>query len=717
LFFAAQGMLVLILAAWAVRLAGYDLRVPLNYQGDTLWFTSLVKGLITHGWAFGNPDLSAPYTLDTVAFPSISSFDWVVMKALSLFYRDAAVVLNCFWLLSLVLTAWTASVAFLLLRAHPWVAFAAGVAYALLPFALLRNVTHISLVYYTVPLLGLLVINIAMGGFGDERDRDVRFAGYAGALVQGFNYLYFSFFAAGLLVFAGVVSLARDRKIRMLRTMAVALAILIVASTVNLAPSFISWAQQGKPPDLEYKRPAEAEAYALKLRRMLAPSEWNPVPVLAAWGKRDVTTPYPSENENRTARLGLLGSLGLIVMFGTTMFLVRYRDEEVTSIARAASAAGLATFLVSTVGGLGAVFNLLVVPDIRAYNRFSVFLAFFAFVPLVLLVTGFATGAPRRRIAALALFVAIACASVFDQLLDAAGIAARQGADQAAASNERALVQRMESTFAPGAAVFEFPLTQFPADAGTGRMRAYDHARPYLWSTGLRWSWPSFSQRHAAWQRALPLQAGKDLVDALVLSGFAAIWVDRYGLQDPDAVTASFTQAGAPLLFEDPSRRYAVFDLRARAAALEKTLGGEAFAQARRRILETPAIQWGPQFYAMERRAGTGAEVRWSMAASELTVRNYMDADAVIAIALSVYAQKPGTVTVLGGDGPVELKAGPDEPRTTFDLTVPARGTRRLVLVGHVERVIVPTDPRELYFAVVSPQVSMNISREEPAKP
>src|SRR5882724_9760527 len=148
-----QAIFVLGVAFISLRLDHYDLRIPFNYSGDTVVMLMFIKGILLNCWPWDIPQLSAPYGMSAAAFPLMTSFDWLIMKGLSLFISEPGLVLNLFWLFTLVLSAWSAAVALRLLGIHLTISLGAGVLYAFLPYALLRNVVHLNLVYYLVPLL------------------------------------------------------------------------------------------------------------------------------------------------------------------------------------------------------------------------------------------------------------------------------------------------------------------------------------------------------------------------------------------------------------------------------------------------------------------------------------------------------------------------------------------------------------------------------------
>ena len=209
----AELLLVLAILTGLFRLWEFDFSVPFNYDGDTVWFLTSAKAIVQNGWAYEIPQLSAPFSLSMVAFPAISNFDWVVMKGMALVIPDAGAVLNGFWLLSIVLAAWSATLGLRLLGVTDWLALASGILYALLPYVFMRNVAHIALVHFCVPLMSTLAIDLACG---EERLQSVtiRRLGYLAALAQGFDYIYYSFFAVLLFGFSGVLGYRQTGSVR-----------------------------------------------------------------------------------------------------------------------------------------------------------------------------------------------------------------------------------------------------------------------------------------------------------------------------------------------------------------------------------------------------------------------------------------------------------------------------------------------------------------------
>jgi phosphoglycerol transferase len=692
----------------ALRLWRHDLSVPFNYWGDTLHFTALAHGLMLNGWPHHIPQLGAPFGFEAVAFPSLMSTDWAMTWLIAQFVDSPGAAINLFWLISILLTALSAMVALRLLGVSRYLAIAAAILYALLPGTFIRNTAHISLVYYTVPLLAAFCITLLSREEGSHRARALFRWAVAAAFLQGLNYIYHSFFAVGLLLLCGTWAglVMRDRVA--VRRVLIVMSVLLISGAVNLAPAMISWQQNGKPPAMDYKSPAESEVYALKLRRLLLPHEESKVPVLGHWARADRAAQFPHENENEASRLGTFGAAGLLTVLVLLSVLALGRASGSDRDARASAVLLLITLLITTVGGLGTIFNVLVAPDIRAYNRFSVFLAFFAFAALAILLTHVLNRLHDMRWRAAAAFgvAALIALSAYDQTLDARRLTNRYAADQAAALHERQVVRTLEAQLPMGASVFQFPITSFPPDGGRLQMGAYDHARPFLWSSHLRWSWPTFSHRHHAWDQQLLALPHAEWARRLVLSGFDAVWIDRNGADDRGAALESaLLGAGAVRVAPQVSARYGLVDLAPVKSSLQQELGNAGFAQAAAAAMPVAAVDYGQGFYAPEMGQG-GRQFRWMQREANLSVRNFAGTPVRAELALALQSGGPGEVAVLAEGREIgRLRSSLAGEENALTLTLEPRATISLRMVSQHPALNAPNDPRALYTTLLSLQL------------
>jgi hypothetical protein len=122
--------------------------------------------------------------------------------------------------------------------------------------------------------------------------------------------------------------------------------------------------------------------------------------------------------------------------------------------------------------------------------------------------------------------------------------------------------------------VYQLPYFAFPNDQPLARMGIYDHVRGYLYSDTLRWSYGGMMGREADWQQTLAGQPVDLLVARLAATGFAGIYVDRFGYHDSAAAleTELVSLVGPPSTVSR-DRRFSFFPLPQRPAGLDQASG------------------------------------------------------------------------------------------------------------------------------------------------
>jgi len=102
----------------------------------------------------------------------------------------------------------------------------------------------------------------------------------------------------------------------------------------------------------------------------------------------------------------------------------------------------------------------------------------------------------------------------------------------------RDAVAAIEGKLPPQTSIYQLPVTGFPLDWDHGEFKVYDHARPYLFSRNLKWSWPALSATRIAWENELSLASPAELAERLAICGFRDMGGSRR-LCRPRAVTGN----------------------------------------------------------------------------------------------------------------------------------------------------------------------------------
>lgn len=555
------GQVVLVAALLFVYLRGWDrdFTVPLRFSRDSLSAGMQTKSTVDNGWWWFNPKVGAPFGLDELQYPANANVDQAIVWIVSRFVHDPATAGNLAWLVMVVLSALSATWCLGKLGASKVSALAAGTLFALTPFALYRSTGHFWLVIYLVPFVCTAALLVASG----RPDRWYWGRPYVGLIVGcgliAFNYVYYAFFACFILIAAAVMGSLQHRAWRVLGAGGLCMALIGAGTYLNLAPSFRSWSNHGKPLTVPEKTPAEAELYGLKIRQLVSPGLWHRFPPFRAWLAREQRAAFPVETENSSSRLGLVATVGFLTLLGLLFVPRAGQTSGHHDTLLAASRLVLAAVLLATIGGFGSLFNLLVTPDIRAYNRISPFIAFFSLTAVALVIDALIVSS-RWRVAAAA---AVAAVGLIDQRAATVYLNSIHKDVAAEYASLRSLIGRVEAQLPAEAMVFELPFRMYPNDDGGPRGQPYENLKPYLVSRTLRWSYPALSNQQARWQQAAALLPPRGLAPELAAGGFAAILVDRGGFADNGtAVVAALEDSiGAGAVLGD-TPRYVVLDIR-----------------------------------------------------------------------------------------------------------------------------------------------------------
>jgi phosphoglycerol transferase len=522
-FAAAAAALAGVGATVFLRLWDADFRVPFSYAGDGTLNLTLIKTVMERGWFYENPRLGAPSGQELYDYPVLSGdglhvvFFWLA----GLFTADPSLVMNIFFVLTFPVTAVVTYFVLRRLAVGPEVALVVALLYTLTPYHFMRGEVHLFLAaYYVVPIGAYLALSVLDGrlriGLGT--------AGLAALVAVASGSFYYSAFTVLLVAVAVVLRFLVSRDRRALLAGGFVVGVILAVSLVQLAPTIVYRVANGTNEEVAKRYWFESENYSLRLTQLLLPVDGHRIDALAS-RKAEYTEQIP-QNEGRAATLGVIGSVGFLWLLAVALLAVVGAWPEVISRYRGIAALTLAAVLVGTTGGLS---TLLAVawPQIRAWNRLSIFIAFFALLAVALLLESL-----RPRLPAVgfgALLAGLLVLGALDQtssffIPPHAGLAVDYGADQSwYRSVERGLPER--------ASVVQLPHEPFP-EPPLGSRPLYEPAKGYLHTSDLRWSWGAMRGRPDDWSGRYATRPAAELVPAAREAGFAAISVDRLAYLD-----------------------------------------------------------------------------------------------------------------------------------------------------------------------------------------
>jgi hypothetical protein len=563
----AAGAVALTLCAgllfWALRLWRADLHIPFGNAvpsvHDVEFNGMLVKSMVDTGWCMRNRFLGAPFEMQLYDSPPFDNLSMSMMKPISLFTSNYGAILNLYFLLTFPLTVIASLVAFRTFHISYPSAIVASTLFAFMPYHFMRGEGHIFLAaYYPVPLIAMVIVWIALGEPLQPQERRGRRWLPGGrlswaiviAMLVGSGERYQAFFACLLLCVAAVPASLRAGTSRGARLAVMLAGLIVLSGAVNLAPNIAYQWRHGRNTEAIVRTPREAELYGLKITEMLLPVSGHRIRYLAALKDRYLQwTEWPDlalaeaaygrpghglANEADTASLGLVSGTGFVFLVGLLLFGPKADNKD---LFHALATLTTAAVLIGTVGGGGSLFNFVVSPLFRGYNRLSIYLAFFSLFAVALLLDNLGRRLARVKFATAIWYAVLAlvlCVGMFDQTTPEFVPPYDKLASEF--SSDAQFEKEIEASVPRGAMIFQLPYVPFPERGPVNKMRSWDLFKGYLHSNGLKWSYGVMTGRpEERWAERFANEPLDQVVKTLAFAGFNGIYIDRYGYADSAA--------------------------------------------------------------------------------------------------------------------------------------------------------------------------------------
>lgn len=570
--------LTCIILAWILNQTSFQYNVPLNYTGDGLMINTLIKSIVdTHHYTI-NPFLGAPLQSNISDFPIYGVFIFLVVKFIALFSHDYATVLNTFYFSTFIFITWFSLFVFRQLGLSRVFSIVASILFSFLPFHLMRNESHLVLsIYFCVPIYTLLAISIYKTTSLSEKS-PVKISYIILCIIAALSSVsagaYFIFFGLCILFLAGITASLSRNDAEPLYASSVFIAITLMTAFLSTLPYIESTIKHGSNPEIGHRTPREAENFPLKITQLLLPVDDNRLAPLRNI-KEYYNTTAPAVNENRTATLGIIGSMGFIALI--VILLLRKFDENETLFGL--SIFNISLVLLSVLGGFGSLLAYAIFPTIRSYNRVSVFIAFFSLCAFFLLLENWLKqkSIPKKFYYVIA--TVILTMGLLDQIPQHPFINETTNALQY--HNDAIFIHKIEAAMPVSSMIFQLPNTIFPEGPAVYHTSNYDNARGYLHSHTLRWSYQAMrGYPLSTWQQTVSQKPVKEMLNELAFAGFTGLYIDRNGYRDKGAsIEKQMTSLVHAKPIVNPDKREVFYDLRKYVIQLKKSLGPKIWAK------------------------------------------------------------------------------------------------------------------------------------------
>ncbi len=403
---------------------------------------------------------------------------------------------------------------------------AISVAYALSSYHFSRGIGHFTLSNYAAVPIGMyLAWRIYSSG---EKIAKIRIIDVAMAMFVGLSNGYYTFFSLMLMALFLFIRCVRSLSLKPLGKSAIPFYTTIVAFMAGLSPKIIYGFFAGTNEIAGQRIPMEAELYGLKIIELLMPSSYSFLEKYTSFSSRYASSGV-SISENIMSPIGIIATIGFVALCGWVLvFFARKGNigicSEKDSDALTFLALGtLVLVLYCTVGGFGTIFNYIVSPQFRCYNRASIVICCLCLCAIAVILNWI-----HNKLITLFFSGVVMLIVVFDQIyVLPSGWQAPYKAQQ---DMYCSFFESVESSLDESDMVYELPYMPFPESPSVNGMLDYTPFLGYLLTDNVKWSYGGMRGRNETAQNLMiDNGASMDFVDGISSYGFSGILIDTYG--------------------------------------------------------------------------------------------------------------------------------------------------------------------------------------------
>lgn len=555
------GLAVLMVVIVHLSLGGknqnYDIFPSLD--NDVTSMSMIMKSVQENGWngIYFNPRIGAPDErsdmIDVPGVDPVLAFEMLVVN--TLFHPSTPRMLYYVLMLTFITTAWT--MAWLLRRmGFDWFqTFAGATLFSAAPFHFYRWLEHLAISNaLTVPLVFLISLYIT-GFIVYENKKKEKAELITAGLLVGLGCPYFLFFGAMIWGIAFIVRCIRDAGIKDALKKLWPAGFAVLGFLIARIPSFIFNLQNGKNTNvyLYTRSPAEQEVWGLKIIQLFVPVNYSRVPFLSNIAKAYNSTGYII-NENVSSGIGIVGSAGLIILCVCMIYsFIRKTDPSSKNWALMdfLSLSMIMLLLTSAVGGFGEIFNYLVTPMIRCYNRSSILINCMCIIVVIFFMDRLKK---KNRDLSILCMIALLLFGLNDQVR-LPYYDYKQTADVQQESVYSEFFEKVQA-MSDNDMIYQLPYYDYP-EAGP-----YKPFIGYLYTKDIRWSFGGIAGRDIK-ARELYVDDGmsKAFLEGIKKAGFKKVYIDTDFYSDKGkAIISFYKDLGTDYVSSSDGKLY-VFDI------------------------------------------------------------------------------------------------------------------------------------------------------------
>ncbi|MBA2654966.1 MAG: hypothetical protein H0U71_07900 [Gammaproteobacteria bacterium] len=693
-----------------VYVPGFDYSTPLSYGGESLVINVIVKAIFDSKYYINIPFFSAPFSFSFIDFPIYTPLNFIAVRFLSLFFANYGSVLNTFYFSTYLLSTVISLSIFRRLALNNFFSLVAALLYSFNFYHVWRGVGHLTVnTYFVAPIfiyLAIIVFNrptfLTKIAASTRTKKTMSIIGLcllpiAGACCSSAGY--FVLFGCYLIAIAGIIAAINKKNWAPILNAFFFISLSMLTFVASLSPTILKNIQYGPNKEAFARGPQESEVYALKITQLLFPHDGHRIEALKNF-KKYYNQTAPLVNENTSASLGVLGSIGFLILL-MVLFIRRW---QVNTTLYLFSIFNISCVLFAISGGFCSVLAYTISPILHACNRISVYISFFSlfafFMSAQLVIEKF----PSIHNKFMMSFIAMLLLSIglIDQLPSFSSNKMSLSKTQIDFNNDKKFVKQIETSLPAHSMIFQLPVIGFPDQLTNNWQEIYRHFMPYLHTSAFRWSYGVTNGSEALkWQQSLSAQSPREMLQHLAFSGYEGLYINRNWYKDKaQHLTREITLITKTKPLENASSNLVFYDLQPYIQKLKQDNPLRFQDEARKAVINTSLnISWAKGFSILETR--DKKTWHWCDKKGCLKIFNFTTHNVPVNISFKVQTAYPGMSTLYITSDLFDTKININwtETRVSKKIEV-APGIHVINFSTNAKKVVAQGDPRSLYFSV-----------------
>ena len=487
-----------------------DIGLPLLFEdGDTMGVLYFGKLIDEYGFSLVGHRTGGFSGADLYDYPYSDTLSFLIVKLISIFSDNPYLIINYFYFLSFIFAAAICAAVLRYLKLSPMVTAVMSTLYGFMPYLQMRY-GHMWLVpCFMMPIAGMISIDIIRDTFHQQENREkyyinILFLSFCCA----FTGLYYAFFTCALIGIAMVILIINNIEKGLFRSFYPLgyLAGVLIGVISNIIPNVLYHFINGPNPlsEVAMRGRSDGEIYALKPIQLLLPR-----PSHRFWIFSKVADKYaqgfPLVNENRTASLGIIAAIGLVI---SVVLLFRKKGSF-----REISYLNLSMIFLAIIGGIGSSMTMIFKIPIRCYNRLSVVIMFFSLLMIGVLLD--ILGEKIKKPIFTLILALIFVVGIYDQT----NTYSKQ--DYSGFQSVQNTIHEIEASVPEGAYIYQLPFSIWPSGS------TYRNFIGYIESQNLHWSYGAIQGREESnWQEGVAKAETDSMIEELRRAGYSGIYLD-----------------------------------------------------------------------------------------------------------------------------------------------------------------------------------------------